>query len=880
MLRLNKISKDYVVADTKVEALKEVSISFRKCEFVSILGPSGCGKTTLLNIIGGLDHYSSGELFINGVSTKKYTDRDFDTYRNHKIGFIFQSYNLIPHQTILENVELALTIGGASKEERVSRAKKALDRVGLANQYNKKPNQLSGGQCQRVAIARALVNEPDILLADEPTGALDTATSVQIMELIKEISNDRLVIMVTHNPELAEKYSTRMIKLLDGKVISDSNPYNEEEETKKEENEKKSKLSFWNAFKLSARNLKSKFKRTLMVCIAGSIGIIGVATVLSVSNGVTGYIDDMQTDMLSGNPITISEETMDLSSIINSTSRKTQEEGLKYALNDGIIDVDYYINYLVERSKIASSALINNNITNEYIDFINNMPTEYYRAMSMYYGIDIKNNLYTNINLDHYGDQRMSLSSIEYLYTCMLKNTELKQYASYVSSLDDSFSQLPNNTDFILSQYDIISDKNNSYIPTKANEIMLVVDKNETVTDLLLGKLGYYSQNEFFNICYKAADDENYDPSLDKSQFTFDELLGKTFTYYPNDTIYNVTTPVNTLSPFTYNAYEGDWDDGIELKITCIVRPKEGLNYPTLSTGMYYTEALTNQMISDGVDSKIVRYLNNTNQDAYSSGIYKGTVGGITYNISYSFEDKLYEDVTGFVGSTSSISNLLSSMSGTEAVELYTLSLRDLGGVALPSTIRIYPIDFDNKDLVTDYLKIWNSDEDIIVNDNLIKAETRDNITHTDNLEIIIGVVNNLIQIVTIALVSFTALSLVVSTVMIAIITYVSVIERVKEIGVIRSLGGRKKDVSRLFNAEAFIIGAISGIIGILVTYLLSGMINLIVGSISGIYTIATLPISTAIIMILISILLTSISGLVPARLAAKKDPVVALRTE
>lgn len=881
MLKLNKISKTYIVADTKVEALKDITISFRKNEFVSILGPSGCGKTTLLNIIGGLDHYTSGDLYINGVSTKKYTDRDFDTYRNHKIGFIFQSYNLIPHQTILENVELALTIGGVSKEERIEKAKKALDRVGLEGQYHKKPNQLSGGQCQRVAIARALVNEPDILLADEPTGALDTVTSVQIMELIKEISNDRLVIMVTHNPELAEKYSSRIVKLLDGNIIFDSNPYEGENKKVEVENEKKSKLSFWTAFKLSARNLKSKFKRTLMVCIAGSIGIIGVATVLAVSNGVTSYINNMQTDMLSGNPIGISEETMNLNAIIGSTSRKTQEEGLKYALNDGIIDVDYYINYLVERSEIASSALVNNNITADYIDFINNMPEEYYRAIAMYYNINVNNNLYTNINLEHYGDQKMSLSAIENLYVSMLKNTTLKDYASYVSSLGDSFSQLPNNTDFILSQYDIISDKDQSYIPTKANEIMLVVDKNETITDLLLGKLGYYTQNEFFNICYKATKDERYDPSLDKSQFKFEELLGKTFTYYPNDEIYSFNNSSTTaLNPFTYSAYEGDWEDGIELKITCIVRPKADLNYTSLSTGMYYTEALTKQIIKDGTNSKIVRYLKSNDQESYSSGSYKGIDGGITYKFSYSFENQLYEDVTGYVGSTSALNSLLGSLSGSQSVELYTLSLRDLGGCELPNQIKIYPLDFDNKDLVTDYLNIWNSDEDIVVNGKTILATSRENITYTDNLELIIGVVNNLIQIVTTALVSFTALSLVVSTVMIAIITYVSVIERVKEIGVIRSLGGRKKDVSRLFNAEAFIIGTVSGLIGVGITYLLSGLINLIVGSITGIYTIASLPVITAVIMVLISILLTAISGLVPARLAAKKDPVEALRTE
>ncbi len=881
MLKLNKITKDYFVADTKVEALKGISISFRKNEFVSILGPSGCGKTTLLNIIGGLDHYTTGDLSIDGVSTKNYTDRDWDTYRNHKIGFIFQSYNLIPHQTILENVELALTISGMNKEERIKKAKDALDKVGLSNQYNKKPNQLSGGQCQRVAIARALVNEPDILLADEPTGALDTNTSVQIMNLIKEISNDKLVIMVTHNPELAEKYSTRIVKLLDGNIIYDSNPYEEEICHIQEKKNKKTKLSFWTAFKLSARNLKSKFKRTLMVCIAGSIGIIGVATVLSVSTGVTNYVSDMQSDMLSGNPITISEEAMNLSMIMNNASTSQKNEALKNSYKDGIIDVDYNIDYLVKRSEVANSALVKNDITSDYVNFIDQMPEEYYKTIVKEYGIEIKNNIYTDIELEHYGKQRMSLGAIEYLYTCMLKNTTLKDYASYVSSLSDSFMQMPSDQDFILSQYDVISDTGK--LPEKANEIMIVVDKNESWSDLLLGKLGYYSQKQFFNICYKSTGDEKYDSTLDKSTFTYQELLGKTFTYYPNDYVYNQTNEMNPLSqinPFTYNAYEGEWKDGIELTITCILCPKEGVNYTSLTSGIYYTEDLTKQVINDSKNSKIVNYLNTNEKEGFSSTYFNGNNVGITYQFSYSFEDTLYENATGFVGTTSSLNNLIGSMTGTTSSEIYSLTLRELGGCELPNQIKIYPLDFNHKDLVTEYLEKWNDETEITINDKIILASERSEITYTDNLELVISVVNNLINIVTSALVAFTALSLVVSTVMIAIITYVSVIERVKEIGVIRSLGGRKKDVSRLFNAETFIIGSISGLIGIGITYLLSALINLIVGNITGIYTIAKLTMPTAIIMVLISIGLTLISGLIPAKLAAKKDPVVALRTE
>lgn len=447
MLKLQSIKKDYVTSNETVHALKGLDIEFRANEFVSILGPSGCGKTTLLNIIGGLDHYTDGDLYIDGVSTKSFKDRDWDTYRNHRIGFIFQSYNLIPHQTVLENVELALTISGIDKAARIAKAKDALDKVGLKGQYNKKPNQLSGGQCQRVAIARALVNEPEILLADEPTGALDTTTSVQIMELIKEIAKERLVIMVTHNPEIAEKYSTRIVKLLDGNIVSDSDPYAskpEDEETRKhKEISKKSKLSFWQAFRLSARNLRSKFKRTLMVCLAGSIGIIGVATVLAVRSGVLGYISDMQDDMLSGNPITISEEALDLSSVMSAMTMGEQAEASKIAIEDGKINVSSVIEYLVSRADSAETMTISNEITQEYIDFVNAMPKEYYSAIVPYYGVAMSNNLFTDFHFTdkngETGEQIMSLTAGRQIYTALLEQTDYKDYSSMITSFATGF---------------------------------------------------------------------------------------------------------------------------------------------------------------------------------------------------------------------------------------------------------------------------------------------------------------------------------------------------------------------------------------------------------------------------------------------------------
>lgn len=885
MLKLINITKDYPVANHQVHALKGISITFRDNEFVSILGPSGCGKTTLLNIIGGLDHYTSGDLFIDQISTKEFNDRDWDSYRNHRIGFVFQSYNLIPHQTILENVELALTIAGIGKEERLQRAKEVLDKVGLKNEYHKKPNQLSGGQCQRVAIARALVNNPDILLADEPTGALDSTTSIQIMELIKEISKDRLVIMVTHNPDIAKKYSSRIVQLLDGKITADSNPVLENELiVKKEEKviEKKSKLSFWTAFKLSARNLRSKLKRTILTCVAGSIGIIGVATVLSVSTGVRSYINDMQEDMLSGNPITISETGMNLESLLSMTDTSTQEEALKDSIEDGYINVNRFIEYLVSQTGSLDAFRIQNEFSEEYLQFLQNMPKEYYAAIATYYGIDVKNNIYTNIQLQGYEEKIMSLNSIITTYTSMLNQTELKEYSSLVGMVTNNINQAVNNNDFIATQYDIISNPKESKFAEEANEIMLVVNDDQELTDLILAQLGYYTQEEFLNIIYKAIDSEKYDPSLDKNQFSYDELLNKTFIYYPNDTIFKQTepsSPLFSLNPFTYQPYaEKSWENGIELKITAILKPKENVSYGCLSSGIYYTPALTQKIIMDNVQSQIVHYLNENEEEAFTSMNYNGTNIGIIYDYSYYFEDREYTE-TGFVGNTSSLSSLMGTITGQNN-PIYTLTLRELGGCNLPSDIHIYPTNFELKDQVTAYLDQWNGDKTLTFDNITLTPEERATITYSDNLAVMISLIDNMINIVTIALIAFTALSLVVSTVMIAIITYVSVIERVKEIGVIRSLGGRKKDVSRLFNAETFIIGGFSGLIGIGVTYILSGIINLIVGHLANISAIAILPFYVAIIMVLLSILLTLISGLIPALIASKKDPVEALRSE
>ena len=923
MLKLKNIKKDYQLGNSTevVHALKGINLSFRKNEFVSILGPSGCGKTTLLNIIGGLDKYTRGNLIINGKTTKNYTDRDWDIYRNHRIGFIFQSYNLIPHQTILGNVELALTISGMKKKERIEKAKKALDKVGLSGMYYKHPNQLSGGQCQRVAIARALVNEPDILLADEPTGALDTVTSKQIMDLIKEISKEKLVIMVTHNPEIAEEYSSRIIRLLDGLVVDDTNPYIDETvkatDNFSEVNEK-AKMSWWTAFKLSFRNLISKLKRTVLVCVAGSIGIVGVSTVLAISNGIQSYIDSMQDDMLSGHPVTVSEVSYDLASLMESMTGFDQAE---IVVENGFVNVNSIIEYLIEQSGNMQASTLENNITEDYIKYIEAMPKEDYSAMKFDYGLELANNIYTewdySFRNNTFESRNMSISALTKMYTSVMEQMEdYAQFSSYVSQISNALAIAPNNPDYILSQYDLLGE--NSRIATKANEIMIVVNKDRQLTDITLAQLGYYSQEEFENILYRSdensADHAKYDPTLDKEKFPYEELLNKTFRWYPNDSVFkrneNFTNPQFQNVSFYYNAYEEDVtnkEEGLELVVTGILQPKENISYGCLQAGFYYTEALANHVLAKNLESEIVKAYIGENKENI-----KGTIRSTSYNVpvpaptpenptatknvemysgivypyTYIYEDVESELTYGYVGSEDRLSSLISSflpgmgIGGMGTSKSYNITLRELGANDIPSNISIYPISFDSKYKVTDYLDRWNQnlEEELVVGD--LKFANREEIKYADNLELVISMINTMIDIITYALIVFTALSLLVSTVMIGIITYVSVVERVKEIGVIRSLGGRKKDVANLFNAETFIIGLTSGIFGILITLGISGIINLIVGHFSGIYTIASLQVRDAIIMIVVSVLLTSISGLIPARAAANKNPVDALRTE
>ena len=946
MLKLVDIKKVYSPKDNPVEALKGISIRFRKNEFVSILGPSGCGKTTALNIIGGLDHYTSGDLVINGISTKDFNDRDWDVYRNHKIGFIFQSYNLIPHQNIEENVELALTISGIGKEERKKRARAALDQVGLKGMYTKHANQLSGGQCQRVAIARALVNEPDILLADEPTGALDSETSVQIMELIKKISEKKLVIMVTHNPELAEKYSTRIVRLLDGQIVEDTNPFSMEDEAKenedkipqsKEELEKaKAKMSWWTATKLSARNLLSKAKRTALIVVASSIGIVGVSAVLAVSQGVTGYIQGMQDDMLSGNPVCVAEKSLDISSLVSTMTNMQKTKVVSSAYKDGKIDIQFMIKTMIATAETMGSTQVENNMTEDFETYVDDMPKEYYSAIGKGYGIDVKNNLYTNTQIDgHDESERFSITSITSACQTIIEHAKDGKYASYGAMIDsytDAIGQCLDNKEYVLDQYDVVSGK----YAEKEDEVMIVLNHSNRITEFILTLLGYYGQKDFLNALYYYSgetDSEFFDEEAFKQHqsISIDSLLGKTYDYYPNNTIYDsnlqedggnydpnadsaaaILDP-DKLKPFFYNYTEDQLVEedntpiqpALKMKVVGVLKPKETTTYGCMDSGLYFTPAFAKRYLQDNLESKISKFLSDylsskEGATSFPSSVVKFGNKEITSGIGYTYELG-YQGETlqgvGLIGAQDVSSSLMAMMAGSSGSsggsgsissstgitikKLSMLSLRAVGGNDIAGQIDIYPHSFKTKYLVTDYLSKWNEEGDITLSSGkVLSLADRHETKYTDNLEVIIGLINGVINIVTIALIIFTALSLVVSTVMIGIITYVSVMERIKEIGVIRSLGGRKNDVSHLFNAETFMIGFASGIFGLVVTYILEIILDLTLGVKFELGMILDLQWWTALIILGVSILLTVIAGLVPSRAAARQDPVVALRTE
>ena len=947
MLQLINIKKDYKTASQTVHALKGVDLRFRKNEFVSILGASGCGKTTLLNIIGGLDHYTSGNLIINGKSTKKYKDRDWDVYRNHRIGFVFQSYNLIPHQTVLGNVEIALTIAGVSKAERKRRAEEALKKVGLETEMHKRPNQLSGGQMQRVAIARALVNNPEILLADEPTGALDSETSVQIMDLIREIAGERLVIMVTHNPELAEQYSSRIVRLQDGLVISDSNPYQgeSEEETvrekakqqakaekqlyveraedtmtdaaetgekitskdideavenakykKKKKKKERSSMSFRTSLGLSARNLGMKKGRTVITSVAGSIGIISVCLVLALSNGFNNYILKTQEDMLSSSPLEITETTVDVGAIMSGMTSATDMPDLSQ------IGDQVYVNSFL--TNIAQGMTVNNNLSNEYLGYLENMNREWYETISYSTGMTLNNSLFTEVEVEGESGATeevvMSLSELKAYYTLKLTQQEQKyaNLAYLVDYLGAIYGKMPGTSDvhaetygdYVLSQYELLG--NQGHFPEKANEAVLVVGGNNDMTDLTLAQLGFIGEEEFLNL-FPAEDEKVED--VEALMIPFDKIIGKKFMLNYNDAIY--TPSENPLGEYVYdyhgrrNSLDLDETKGIPVTITGILRLKEGMNYGCLSSGLYFTEQLCNELLEVNKSSQIAKTLEEQALKVQEFNLYVQQLSTLDPAL-LEYALKIQEIVefiqanpTAFKRAASTLGDNYmagASMSSGDTENnplaaffkncyfLYgDTAIRAVGGKATVNSIKIYTDKFDTKEQILGYLDAWNDTH-----------EKEEQVKYTDTIGMMMVMVETMLDAITYVLVAFTAISLVVSSVMIGIITYVSVVERVKEIGVLRSLGARKKDIKNLFNAETFIIGLSSGLFGVIVTYLASFGINAILGALTGITTLASLPIQSAAFMVVVSVGLTLISGLIPAKAAAKKDPVVALRTE
>ena len=895
MLELNDIKKDYVSGSTTVSALKGINLRFRDCEFVSILGQSGCGKTTMLNIIGGLDKYTSGDLKINGVSTKNYKDRDWDFYRNNSIGFVFQSYNLIPHQTVLSNVELALTLSGVSKAERKKRAIEALEKVGLGEQIHKKPNQMSGGQMQRVAIARALVNNPDILLADEPTGALDTETSVQIMELLKEISKDRLIIMVTHNPELAKDYSTRIVRLLDGVITDDSNPYSledmeadirtkedakvkaSEKKTKKSGKKQKTSMSFFTALSLSFNNLMTKKTRTILTAFAGSIGIIGIAMILSISNGIQLYIDRVQRDTLSSYPITLQAESIDISSMVSSmtgnSDSEEHEDKTKIYSNDIMGDM---INTMVKEVK-------SNNLS-EFKKYIENGGSDIKSYVSdIQYSYDVPLNIY----------MKDTSNGVEQLNPSTMFDSIYGEGATSTSSAMSSgmgmgmfsnssvWNQLLGNQQVLDEQYDVLA----GHWPENFNEVVLVADKNNEVDDYTLYSLGLKDPEEVRTLFKKMMVGESYETEKDTS-YTFDEIL---------DTEFKLVMPTDM---YKYNDVTGTWDDyskddkymtnvvnnGTDIKVCGIIRPNDDAVSTSLSSGIGYTAKLTEYIIEQVKNSEIAKaQLADTSVDVFT---------GVPFDNDKNTEITM-DDVNAYMATLSpeesaQMQAMTSGMSDDQILQLFSASLKarttdatldsnksKLGITDLdtPSQIDIYATDFDSKEKVQNIIKDYNKlQQDDGKEENVIN--------YTDYVGIMMSSVSTIINAISYVLIAFVAISLIVSSIMIGIITYISVLERTKEIGVLRSIGASKKDVSRIFNAETLIEGFVSGALGIVVTLLLCIPANALIKHLTDISNVAQLPVAGGVILIIISMFLTFIAGLIPAKLAAKKDPVVALRSE
>ena len=765
MLKLNNVKKDYKTGDFVQHALKGISLSFRENEFVAILGPSGSGKTTLLNIIGGLDRYSKGDLIIDGKSTKKFKDKDWDAYRNHAIGFVFQSYNLIGHISVLENVEMGMTLSGESASVRRKKALSLLEKVGLKEHANKKPNQLSGGQMQRVAIARALANDPKIILADEPTGALDSKTSTQIMELIKEISKDKLVIMVTHNRELAESYATRIVEMKDGELLNDSKPFKSDDKTGNLKIQKTS-MSFWTALKLSFGNIRTKKGRTFLTAFASSIGIIGIALILSLSNGFNIEVENFEQDSLSQSPIMITNQTVQMDE--ETLSKLTGEDNLEKYPSDKKI---------YAQNDLEDTIVHTNKITSDFVDYLDKMDMNNVSGISYVKG--------TNVNLiNKDGDN----------YNLVTNSSSLGMVTSAGST--GVLPENPNDEEGLLEKnYDVLAGE----ISDEAGLVLIVNSKNQISASILEG-LGF-------------------DESV-----SFEDILNKEFKVAVNDDYYNKVGDNFALETDLGKVYNSE--NSITVKVMAIVRGKEDKELITSGSGLYYTEALVDEVISKNKDSEIVKAQNEASYNVLTHQAFDETM--------------TKESILGY-----------------------------LGADVVPSAIYIYPKDFETKDEILDYLDKYNEGKD-----------ENDVIQYTDMAEMISTLSGNIMDAITIVLIAFSSISLVVSSIMIGIITYISVLERTKEIGILRALGARKKDITRVFNAETFIIGIFSGMLGVALAYLLTIPANIIIENLSGLANVAKLNPIHALILIIISLSLTIIGGFIPANMASKKDPVEALRTE
>ena len=899
MLQLKNIVKDYGEGDSKVQALKGVSINFRANEFVSILGHSGCGKTTLLNIVGGLDRYTSGDLIIKGTSTQEYKDRDWDAYRNHSIGFVFQSYNLIMHQTVLQNVELALTLSGVSKSERRRRAKEMLEKVGLGNQLHKKPNQMSGGQMQRVAIARALINDPEILLADEPTGALDTETSVQIMELLKEIAKDRLVIMVTHNPELAERYSTRIVKLLDGEIKDDSMPYSDEEAEKEvyEEIDKKElkskRMSYMTALNLSFNNLLTKKGRTLLTAFAGSIGIIGIALILSLSDGFRNYIKSVEEDTLSTYPLEITDESIDMSAMMGmmlGTDLKSDEEHDM----DKIYSNNFVGGYL---ETMLGEVKINDMVSfRDYIENGDGSEIKDYTSDIMYtYGITV-NAYKSDVEDDIYQVNPSTVfDSIGFGSMAEMQNMGM----TGSMNTTNVWSEMISNQELLESQYDVVAGR----WPENYDEVVMVVTKYNEISDYELYSLGIRDVSEMQEMMRAALKGET--KTFDNTSYTYDEILNLTYKVIPSSDFYEYDE-----SEGCYVDRSDDADymrekiaDGIEIKVVGIVRPNEDATVHSITTTIGYTHALVETLMEMSAESEVGKAQLADEEMNVFTGYKFGEdldeaakkeaeqqtqdmmeqmgIGEMTEEELYAYmatlpADELQQFMEALTASAESVSNSM-SLSDLRSAEnaTYDENLVTLG-IAYeedPKIIRIYPVDFESKEKIIDVIDRYN---------DMVKSNGEDDkeISYTDMVGTMMSSISTIINSISYVLMAFVAISLVVSSIMIGIITYISVLERTKEIGVLRSIGASKKDISRVFNAETIIIGFVAGMIGIGVTILLNFPINAIIHHLAGLTGVAKLPLYGGIILVIISVFLTMIGGLIPSRVASKKDPVEALRSE